>query len=68
MSVDVGNGSLTSIPVDHNFGTKLVHVQVYEKSTDALAQCDVVRTSINRVTLGFAVAPANLSLEAVVMG
>ena len=43
-----------SMIVTHNLGTYDVMVQVYEISTGDNIECDMIRTSINVVTLGFA--------------
>lgn len=67
-SADIGNGSLTAITVTHNLGTKDVHVQVRENSTDAVVECDIVMTSTNVVTLTFATAPATNAYRVVVIG
>ena len=64
----VGDGATTSIAVNHALGTLDVEVQVYEVATGATVECDVTRTTINQVTLGFAVAPASNTLRAVVLG
>jgi phage-related tail fiber protein len=64
----VGNGALTSIPVVHNLGTQDVQVQVYDAATYDTVECDVVRTDVNTVTLGFAVAPTANAHRVVVQG
>lgn len=64
----IGNGSATSIAVTHNLNSKDVIVGVYQVSDDAEVFCDVVHTSVNVVTLSFAVAPATNALKVVVMG
>lgn len=61
-------GGDTSEVVTHNLGTLDVLVQVYEVSTGATVECDVVRNSTSQVTLGFTVAPAADSLRVVVHG
>lgn len=68
VAVAVGDGVATSIAVTHNLATLDVQVQVYEVAAGALVDCDQVRNSANQVTLGFAVAPANVSLRVVVQG
>jgi hypothetical protein len=67
-SVDVGDGTATSFDVDHNFGTKDVVVQVYDKATDDTVEVDVVRTNTNKVTVSFTVAPAIDEYRVVVIG
>lgn len=60
--------SATSIPVTHNLNTLDVQVQVYELATGDTVECDVTRSTVNQVTLGFAVAPTINTLRAVVQG
>lgn len=64
----IGDGSTTSIVATHSLGTLDVTVGVYQVSDGAEVECDVLRTSTNAVTLGFAVAPASASLRVVVHG
>lgn len=54
----IGNGSLTSIAVTHNLGTRNVIVQMYDASTYETVYAEVVRNSANQVTVGFNDAPA----------
>lgn len=54
----VGDGSSTSIAVDHNLGTRNVIVQLFDTSSYETVYADVVRTDANTVTLTFASAPA----------
>ena len=50
-----GPSSLSnSMVVTHNLGSLDVMVQIYEISSGATVECDVVRTTTNVVTLGFA--------------
>lgn len=64
----IGDGVSTSLLVTHGLNTLDVVVQVYEMSTGATIECDVVRTNSTQVTLGFVVAPAAASLRVVVQG
>ena len=64
----IGNGSLTSIPVTHNLGTKDVTVEVYDVSTDQTVEADITRTSTSVVTIGFATAPASGAYKVVIVG
>ena len=64
----IGNGSLTSIPVTHNLGTRDVTVQVYDATTYERIMVDEVRTDANTVTLSFAVAPSSGAYRVVVTG
>lgn len=67
-SANIGNGSLTSIPVAHNLGTKDVIVQLRLNSTDAAEIADWVATDTNTVTLTFAAAPASNAYRVTVIG
>lgn len=67
-SVDIGNGSSTSITVTHNLGTKDVITQVRQNSDDAVVECDIDNDTTNTVVLTFAVAPTSNALRAVVIG
>lgn len=67
-SANVGNGSLTSIAVTHNLGTKDVTVSLREVASDAGVITDWVATDTNTVTLTFAVAPASNALRVTVTG
>lgn len=53
-----GDGSTTAFAIDHNLGTRDVVVQVYDSSNYDTVYVDTVRTTINRVTVTFAAAPA----------
>lgn len=68
-SANVGNGSLTAIPITHNLANRDVHVEVYTNATpwDTVI-CDVERTDTNTVTLRFATAPASNAYRVVVIG
>lgn len=65
-AVTVGNGSLTSIPIPHNLGTKDITYSVRQVSDDAFVDCDAVATDTNTLTLTFAVAPTTNSLRVTV--
>lgn len=64
----IGNAALTTITYNHALGNQWVHVQVFEVSTLALVDCDVVLTDANNVTLTFATAPATNAMRVVVIG
>jgi hypothetical protein len=57
----------TSMIVTHNLGSLDVMVEVYETATGASVECDVIRTSTNVVTLGFALPQAINTLRALVI-
>ncbi len=64
-----GDGSATSYNIDHNFNTREVHVEVYRNSGNYdTVLCDVTRPTVNRVTLGFAAAPAASAFTVVIIG
>lgn len=67
-AVLVGDGSSTSIAVTHNLGSRDVVVSLYDASTFALVEADVVMTSTSVVTLTFNTAPASNAYKAVVIG
>ena len=64
----VGNGSLTSIPVTHNLGTRDVAVTVYDAATYEEVLVGNVRTDANTVNLNFATAPTTGEFRVVVIG
>lgn len=66
-SVDLG--AATSSTVTHNLGTRDVQVTVRETATPwAQVVCDVEMTTLNSVTIRFAVAPAAGAYRATVVG
>lgn len=67
-SGNVGNGSLTTIAVTHNLGTKDIVPAVRDAATDAGVLFDWVATDVNTITLTFAVAPASNAYRVAVMG
>jgi hypothetical protein len=62
-------GGATSVAINHNLNTQDVSVEVYRNSTpwDTI-ECDVERTTVNQVTVRFAVAPAASEYKAVIYG
>jgi hypothetical protein len=64
----IGNGSATSIAVNHALGTEDVTVTLYEVSTKAIVYSDIVATNSTHITIGFAEAPATNSIKVVVIG
>ena len=63
----IGNGSLTSIPVTHNLGTKAVIVQMFDSSSFETVYAEVVRNSVNQVTVDFNSAPASNDVTIMIM-
>lgn len=68
VAASVGNGSLTSIAVTHNLGTKDVVVSIRRNSDDAAVLTDWVATDTNTVTVSFATAPASNAYRVTVVG
>lgn len=66
LSAIIGNGLLTSIPVTHNFNTYDVEVQLYDIGTKETIISDVVRTSVNTITVSFTTAPAINSIKVLI--
>ncbi|CAM3038023.1 hypothetical protein [Skermania piniformis] len=67
-AANIGNGSLTSIPVTHNLGTRDVVVSVHDTTTYEEVLADVVKTDANNVTITFATAPASNAYRVTVIG
>lgn len=68
-SVNVGDGSTTSIVVTHNLGTRNVVVSVASATTPwARVEVDCQITSTNTITLIFAVAPTTNQFNVTVIG
>lgn len=66
-AVDVGDGSSVAIVVTHNLNSRDVSVDVYRTTSPwETIFCDVERTSVNTVTLRFAVAPTSAQFRCVV--
>ena len=65
-SVAIGDGSATSIAVNHNLGTQDVIVQLYDTSSLDTVYADVVRTNTNTVTVSFAAAPTSGDIKVLV--
>lgn len=62
------HASTTSIAVTHNLGTRNVTTCVYDNSTYAEVECDVVHTDANTVTFTFATAPSANAYSFVIHG
>lgn len=65
-AANVPNGSTTAT-ITHNLNTLDVIVAVYEITGGVEVECDVTLTSVNVVTLGFAVAPSAAQYRVVVL-
>ncbi len=65
----LGDGVAVTFNIDHNFNTKNVIVQVWQESDGAEIECDVTRTTVNRVTLDFiGAAPTAAQYRVVILG
>lgn len=64
----IGDASNTSFDVTHNFGTRAVLVQVFDSSSYDTVIADVARTTTDKVTVSFSVAPASNAYTVVVTG
>jgi hypothetical protein len=62
---NLGNGTLTDIPLAHPWGTD-VSVTVIDKATNAQVECEVVTAVAGTATLKFNVAPTTAALKAIV--
>ena len=63
---DIGDGSTTAIAVSHNLGTEDVIVQLFDNSTKETVYADVVRNSVNQITVSFATAPSSGAIRVLV--
>lgn len=69
LSLSIGDGAALTYNFDHNLNTRDVVVSVYRNSgsyDDVTA--DITRPTVNRVTIGFAAAPAASAFRVVVTG
>jgi len=64
----IGNGSSTTIVLNHALGTIDVLVEVYRVSDGVTVLCDVTRTDANNASATFAVAPTTGQYRAIVIG
>lgn len=64
----IGNGSDTSITVTHNLAKRDVSVTIYDAATYEQVDADVTHSTVNTVTVIFAVAPATGAFRCVVQG
>jgi hypothetical protein len=67
-SQDIGDGINTSFIVNHNLGTKLIVVVLYDTFTGEEVIADVINNDMmsNSITVNFATAPAYLSIRVVI--
>jgi hypothetical protein len=62
----IGDGSATAINVDHDLNSLDVIVQLYDVSSGDTVYADVVRASVNRVTVTFSSAPTSGDIKVLV--
>jgi hypothetical protein len=69
-SAAIGDGASLVLTVTHNLNNQLPIVRAWDVSgaSPIAIECDVTATTVNAVTLSFAVAPAASSVKCVVMG
>jgi len=63
-----GDNAASSFNIDHNLNTLDVLVQVYEVATGIEIECDVTRSTVNRVVLAFSIVPTLNQYRVVVHG
>ena len=64
----IGNGTLTSIAVVHNIDNQFVTAKVYDATTLALVECEIVLTDEDTTTFNFNVAPTSNQYRVVIVG
>jgi len=64
----IGDGVATSYAVTHGLGTQFVTAQIFEASTNAQVEVDVVLTSGTQTSFIFATAPLTNSYRVVITG
>ena len=62
----IGDGSTLSYPVNHNLGSQDVIVQLYDASSFETVYADVIRNTINQVTVTFASAPSTSDIRVLI--
>lgn len=64
----IGDNASTTLTITHNLNTEDVVVELYDASTKQTVYADIIRTGVNTVSAGFAVAPGTNAIRAVVIG
>lgn len=64
----IGNASATTFTVTHNLNTRFVNVTIFDSSTYETVYADVTNSTVNTVTISFAVAPSNNAYSVLVVG
>lgn len=67
-AASIGDGSSTSYTVNHNLGSRDVEVAIYDNSSFAEVETDVVHTDANNVSVTFNVAPTTNQYRVVIVG
>lgn len=65
--VSIGNGTLDTFNIDHNFGTKDVIVQVFKNSDGSNGIFNIVRSTNNRVVINFGTPPTSNEFRVLVV-
>jgi hypothetical protein len=66
---DIGDGSATSITINHNLGTRDIQIELFRNSAPFDSPIfEVQRTTVNSVTVVFVVAPTAAQYRCVVIG
>lgn len=67
-SATIGNGSLTTIPVTHNFNTTDIAITIKEVASNNIVYTDIQIVDANKINLLFAVAPTSNQFRVTVVG
>lgn len=69
-ATDIGNGALTTFTITHGLGSKDVIVQLFDNSTGAQIEADVIHSASSpyNLTINFASAPSSNAYRVVVLG
>jgi hypothetical protein len=68
VAADIGDGVAVSYVVTHNLGTRDLTTNIYDNATFEDVICDIVRTSINTLTVSFTTAPTASQFRIVITG
>lgn len=62
----LGDGTETSFSITHNLNSNDIIVNIYKLSTGESVQCDVLRTSVNEISVDATPAPASNDLRVLI--